>query len=314
MATDKNRHLQEVLDSHKMSKVEAMLEKCNSKREKVKEAIEIKYSGKIASSPINSGSFAKHTAINKKFDLDLCTPFLRDSFITLEEMADELFKFFDEEYIDNDLQKPIRKQRVSIGLDFKINDHIIGMDVVPGREINQSEYQDTNDLNLFVRAKDGVPKTETKTNIKKHINEISGRNSERDIIRLIKVWKYYNGKNLKSFLIELIVIRAFDDNINEIPNGLWEKTEFVLNFIKNNIETIKITDPANSNNIVSNTLSKEEKKAISNDIEIMLSQIENNSDLIKVYFKINPDFPSTSGGQYSKKANEPSILKTQSFG
>ena len=33
---------------------------------------------------INSGSYAKHTAINVKFDIDVCLPFMRNSFETVE--------------------------------------------------------------------------------------------------------------------------------------------------------------------------------------------------------------------------------------
>lgn len=314
MATFKSQHLQAVLDSHKMRKIQALMDKFIVKREEVKNALNQKYSDKLLCNPINSGSFAKHTAINKKFDIDICPIFSRTSFNTLEEMADELFRYFENEYKDNHLQLPIKKQRVSIGLEFNIDGDIIKMDVVPGREINDEEYATTYDLKLYVRAKDDNPATETKTNIKKHVDLINGRTDVRSIIRLLKCWKYYNDKEIKSFILELLTLRAYEENKNNLPTDLWEQLEMTLKFIADRIETIQLVDPANSNNIVSNTMLSDLKKTISLDIKNMLDHIYNDETFIMVYFKVNSDFPGNDNNKYQKKASGPSILETQSFG
>jgi hypothetical protein len=314
MATDLNKHLQDVLESHKMGKVQELTDKFKIKRNQIKEALESKYSDRLASSPINSGSFAKHTAINKKFDLDLCIPFKRNAFNTLAEMTDELDRYFEKEYKDGQLMLPIRKQRVSIGLKFNIDGKEIEVDIVPGREINIDEYNSTNDLKLYVRKDGENPSTEIKTNIQKHIDLISGKNSERDIIRLLKVWKYYTNVEIKSFFIELITIRAFNDNQSNLPTGLWEKLEMVLKFIRDNIEEIQLIDPANSSNIISDTIDSRSKQNIARVIRNMLAALSDDKDQIKSYFKINPDFPILSSMAYIKKQESPSILKTNNFG
>lgn len=314
MATDKGKHLQCVLDSHKMSKVQDLMDKYIKKRDEVKEALDKKYADEKATSPINSGSYAKHTAINKKFDIDTCIPFKRGSFDTLEAMADDLYDYFNDDYEDDELMKPPRKQRVSVGLTFEIDGDIIEMDVVPGREIIMDEYAKTNDLNLHVRAKDGNPATETKTNIKKHVDHISGKNSERDIIRLLKVWKHSNNKDIKSFLVELLTIKAFDDNASSIPTGLWEKLEMTMEFIRDNIETIQLKDPANSNNIVSDTIDANKKKSISDDMKNMLKIIEEDSDNIKTYFPANEEFPCEEAKPKHEKKEGSTVLTTKSFG
>lgn len=314
MATNKSAHLQKVLESHKMSHVQDLMDKYIKKRDEVKESLKEKYSDKKATDPINSGSYAKHTAINTKFDIDVCIPFKRDSFDTLEAMADDVYNYFKKEYQDDQLTE-VRKQRVSVGLTFEIDEDVIDMDIVPGREINKDEYTDTHDLKLHVRAKNEKPASETKTNIKKHIDHISGKNAERDITRLLKVWKAENNKKYKSFFVELITIRAFDDNSSDIPSGLWPKLEMTMKFIRDKVETIQLKDPANSNNIVSDTLTSGKKTSLSNDMSNMLKKIEEDSDNIKTYFPINEDFSSDDDeGDKQENNDGPSILTTRSFG
>lgn len=89
-----------------------------------------------------SGSFAKNTAINIKFDIDLVAPFKYESFDTLEAMYNDVYDFLVNEYKDGTY---IRKQKVSIGLTFPIdkNGVIVKLDVVPGRELNKDDYPNT---------------------------------------------------------------------------------------------------------------------------------------------------------------------------
>ena len=100
MSFDKDKYLVRVLESHKMKQVEGLMEKYIQKRESIKDVLEEKFSGKIINRAINSGSYAKHTAINIKFDIDICQPFKNDSFNTLVEMADAVYDYFNEEYED----------------------------------------------------------------------------------------------------------------------------------------------------------------------------------------------------------------------
>ncbi|NQY11725.1 MAG: nucleotidyltransferase [Flavobacteriales bacterium] len=314
MATNKNEHLDNVLESHHMKHVQSLMDKYIIKGNEVKQALIENYSDKKATDPINSGSYAKHTAINTKFDIDICIPFKRESFDTLEEMADNVFTYFQKEYKDDELLKPVRKQRVSIGLTFNIGGDEIELDIVPGREINKDEYSNTHDLKLYVRAKNETPASETKTNIKTHIEHISGKNAERDIAKLLKIWKACNNKKYKSFLIELITIKAFEDNSGNVPDGIWDKLEMTMKFIKDKIESIQLKDPANSNNVVSETMTSGKKKSLANDMSNMLRKIEANSDNIKTYFPINAEFHSDDNNGNRKEDAGPTILKTRTFG
>lgn len=294
MRLNKNKHLGDVLASHKMSHVDDLLTKYKKKREKVKDALAEKYKDEIVTRAINSGSYAKHDAVNIKYDLDLCQPFKRNSFDTLEDMADAVFNYFNDEYEDEDFVKfKTRKQRVSTGITFVVDGDEIQMDIVPGRELIKDDYIETNRLNLYVRPKLLQEASSTQTNIQKHIDLIKGKSDERNVIRLLKIWKVKKSKNrVKSFLVELITIRAFD-NCSNIPADQWGKLKMVMEYIRDNIKTIRLEDPANSNNVVSDTMTGSEKNDFSYDMELMLDHIEAEADNLKVYFAVNDEFDTS---------------------
>ena len=292
MGFDKNKHLEKVLESHKMKHVDDLMKKYIVKREELKDALKDKFGDKIVSRAINSGSYAKHTAINTKFDIDICQPFKYKGFGTLEEMAGAVSDYFNDEYEDEDIVSyKTRNQRVSTRLTFLIDGVEIQMDVVPGRELLEDDYSSTTRLNLYVRPKGLDPATSIQTNIQKHVDLIKGKGNERCIIRLLKTWKVSNNKDIKSFFLELITIRAFD-MATEIPTGMWGKLQMAMEFIRDNVKTIRLEDPANTNNVVSDTITDFEKDLLARDMETMLLQINEDEESLKIYFPLNDQFIS----------------------
>ncbi|WP_422858631.1 nucleotidyltransferase [Flagellimonas sp. S174] len=290
MSLDKSNYLAEVLDTHKMSHISSLLDKYREKRKEIKEAIEGKYGIDIYS-PLNSGSYAKHTAINTKFDLDVAIPFKKDSFSTLEEMFEDIFDFLYEKYSS---EATVRKQKVSIGIEFFADEDgdVVSVDIVPGRELNKDQYYDDYKLNLYVNSKYGLisEKTYLQTNIKAQIDHIKNKENERKIIRLLKIWKSSNNEDYKSFLFELITIKAFEKE--NIIGNLWEKLKAVMKYIRDNItkDDFSLKDPGNSGNDVADTLESWQKENLSNKMNNMLDRIDENEDNLKVYFPINEAF------------------------
>ena len=290
MNKTKQDYLQEVLETHRMSHIDTLTDKYKTKRKEVKEKLENNYASKVYS-PMSSGSFAKHTAINIKFDLDTIVPFKKNSFDTLEKMFDDVFEFLSKEYDD---VATVRKQTVSIGIIFyqDSDGDEINLDIVPGREQNQDKYKDDKNLNLFVNSKYGILDKQTyiKTNIQAQIDHIKAKENERKIIRLLKIWKNSNRENYKSFLLELITIKAFHKE--DISGNLWEKLKAVMTYIKNNVtqEGFTLKDPGNSGNNVIDTLESYERQALSDKMDRIIKNIESNEDNIKMYFPTNKDF------------------------
>jgi Second Messenger Oligonucleotide or Dinucleotide Synthetase domain len=187
-----------------------------------------------------SGSLAKGTAISLGTDADL---FLSLSSVTPGTLSE----------IYNSLHKAVtnagytaRKQNVSIGVSigkYKI-------DLVPGRR--QSQYGDYHSLYK------NKTNSWTQTNIDTHISAV--RNSNRlDEIKLTKIWRELHGLNFPSFYLELVVI----DCLKGYRYGqLALNFSKVLSFLSSELQNRRYLDPANTNNIISDDLSDDEKHLV----------------------------------------------------
>jgi len=334
MATDKQKHLEKVLETNEISK-HPNIDKYVAKKNEVKNALNQKFSQEKSCNSMDSGSYAKNTANNTKFDIDCYMPFLKKEpntdqtgFQTLKEMYDAVHDYFDDEFEDDELIKVI-KQRVSIGLVFEIDGEEFHMDVVPGRERpNRFDYNDSNtDLSLYINRRtekeEEKGSVKVKTNIKKHIALLQGesRKHERKVARLLKVWKterkiQKGGKLIKSFMMELYTKESFDNNSDNLPHGLWEKVKMVMNHIVDNIETSNLVDPANSSNIVSDAMSNSAKSSTKSDMKKTIKDIEEDSDKIKEYFPINEDYNTEDDNDDDNKSARSAApqLNTSKFG
>jgi len=312
---DKNLHLDSVIKTHQITKEEQLLTKHKERNKEVKEALEKKYESNIYS-PFNSGSYAKNTAMNTKFDFDMVCPFKRNAFGsngTLKEMYEDVFNFLYEEYKD---VATVRKQKVSIGIEFfaDADGDIVKIDVVPGRELNQEQYKEDENLNLYVYYKYGnfdEGSERIKTNVQAQIKNIKDRataekDSIRKIIRLLKVWK--NTKYsypTKSFFLELITIKAFDNK--EITGNLWSKLEAVMEYIRDEVtkDNFTLKDPGNSSNDLIDTLTTSDRNTLSTDMKNMLERIADNDENIKTYFPENSKFveDEKAENKYENKGN-----------
>jgi hypothetical protein len=187
-----------------------------------------------------SGSLAKGTAVSIGTDADIFLSLSSSVNETLADIYDTLYNAV------TNAGYTARKQNVSIGV--TCNGYSI--DLVPGRR--QSQYG--NEHSLYVRKISSW----TKTDVKKHISYV--QNSGRiDEIRLLKIWRQLHNLEFPSFFLEMAVIDslAYARTGNLATNMLT-----CLDFIRDNIKTVRYIDPANTNNIVSNDCMATEKATI----------------------------------------------------
>lgn len=323
---DKSLHLESVIKTHQITNEKELLDKHIQKKNEVKEALE-KHFGSNLYAPFNSGSYAKNTAINTKFDFDLVVPFKRNAFGangTLKEMYEGVYDFLYDKYKN---VAEVKKQKVSIGLDFYPdgNGNRIKIDVVPGRELNQDQYATDENLNLYVYYKYGnidAGSERIKTNVQAQIRNIKGRaesekESIRKIIRLLKVWKTTKyDYPTKSFFLELVTIKAFDNST--MTGNLWEKLRTVLTYIKDNVTKtgFSLIDPGNASNNLADTLNDYQKRQLADDMQIMLTRIQENDENIKIYFPENPKFKveDKSNNRYGASNAMPVPPRNLNFG
>jgi hypothetical protein len=322
MITNKNEHLKKVLETNDIGKVEN-LSKYVKKKNEVKDALTKHFSKEKATSPIDSGSYAKGTAINKKFDIDCCIPFKKKTkddesgFETLKEMFDEVYDYLRNTYSKDDDELDIadvRKQKVSIGMLFKLKDgDEFQLDIVPGRERpSHGDYNSENtDLSLYInpaarskKEKEGNVKR-IKTNIKKHVDLLVNLSDEKKVARLLKVWKTEKkerdgGKLIKSFVMEVYTRDAFEDNKEELPKDIWGKTKMVMNYIIDRVESVDLKDPANNSNVISDSMSDTAKTDTRRSMKRTIDEIEADDDKIKDHFPINEEYDACD--EETKKA------------
>ncbi len=249
--------LKELLEEEKITQTEKNIRKI---RKEIKDFLVAHYrrNGKDVDY-IYSGSLAKGTAIKSKYDIDIGIIFNNKDFETLEEMFFDVKEVLEEKYGNVN----VREQNVSI----RVNYNGYEIDVVPCRKINED---DSMDVYLYINRDDN---NRIKSNLERHV-EIVRDFKDRDVIKLLKIWRYRKKFKFKSFALELLAIRALG---NEELQGLDKKFKCVLEFIKNNIDEIRLEDPANTNNNLMDSITQKSKDEIKKFAKRALKCIENDN-------------------------------------
>lgn len=98
----------------------------------------------------------------------------------------------------------------------------------------------------------------TQTNVSVHVDTVrnSGRLKE---IRAIKIWRYLRGLDFPSLYLEMFTIRALAGCLR---TSLAENVLRALRTMGASLPSTRIEDPANTNNILSDDLTNQEKYRI----------------------------------------------------
>jgi hypothetical protein len=189
-----------------------------------------------------AGSYGKQTMIRARYDLDLVIYWPHTATYTIKGIYDAVGQVLQKEW------QVVNSKTVCWELPFDGGFHI---DVVPGRALDANYFE----ANLH-RSDTG---TTLKTSLKTHIDTVRG-SGRTDAIRLMKLWKERRGVPFrKSFLLEVMTIegckgKRFDDHAGQVMAA--------LGYIRDNIETCNVIDPANTNNSLSDDLSPDARKRI----------------------------------------------------
>jgi hypothetical protein len=137
---------------------------------------------------------------------------------------------------------------------------IYSVDLVPARRQDAV----SGDHSLY-RRKAG---TWTKTNISTHARTVIGA-ARADEIRIVKLWRNQQGLDFPSFYLELSVIRSLAQkplpglvSYNSQPT-LAQRVIAAFDYLAESFPAARIVDPANTNNIISDDLTADEKAKVS---------------------------------------------------
>ena len=174
------------------------------------------------------GSYGKDTMIRDAFDLDLVVYFPH----TDRRPLDELFGAVHRSLVKTRLK--VYPQTVALRLPGEGGFHV---DVVPARAHDDTYRYATLHRNT-------QPPSTLQTSLKVHIEAVRGI---RQIVRVLKLWRLRNAVPLKTFALEILAARGLDG----LPkDDLAVAVVNVLRFIATQMETVRLVDPANSNNVL----------------------------------------------------------------
>jgi hypothetical protein len=194
-----------------------------------------------------AGSKAKGTMIAESYDLDLTCYFPSSKDKTLKEIHDEVQKVLSIKYSIEPKASAVRIKRIDN--DMETDYHI---DVVPGR------FVEGNDGDAFLHVTYGE-KERMQTNIDTHITYVKESGCQ-SIIKLVKLWKVRNNVPIKTFVMEIAVVETLKGSRDK--DDLAKSLREVLTRLRDEMESMRLEDPANSNNIVSEVVSVSDKNTI----------------------------------------------------
>ncbi len=139
-------------------------------------------------------------------------------------------------------------RRQNVSLNIRLNGHSV--DLVSGHRQNLM----TEDHSLYVRKH----RTWIMTNVTHHIAHVRAA-KRQDEIRILKLWRNQHSLDFPSFYLELVVIRVLA--VRHSPY-LSANVNAVFEYLRDAFAHARFVDPANGNNVLSDSLTNEEKHTI----------------------------------------------------
>jgi len=177
------------------------------------------------------GSKAKGTLIRESYDLDIVCYFPsgeNGAGESLKDIFENVSAALSEEYSVAPKTSALRLHSHDVAWsDFHI-------DVVPGRFTDDTK----GDCYLY---QNGVDKERLKTNLDIHVAHIRDA-GVTSALRLLKLWRFRNGLQIKNFAWELLCIKLLSGLEEE---ALATQLEHVLQSVADSDEALSIEDPAN---------------------------------------------------------------------
>lgn len=187
-----------------------------------------------------SGSYAKETGVRGVSDVDVFISLKPDTTNSLKEVYEGVFALAQREGWSP------RRQNVSIGVTVAGTSG----DLVPGKVQEGSQ----NYHSLYLRKRDSW----TQTNVSLHVDTVHSSGRLREI-RAIKIWRMLHGLDFPSLYLELFVINALAGRSRA---AVAENVLHALRAIGSSLASTRIMDPANTNNVLSDDLTQQEKSPI----------------------------------------------------
>lgn len=253
-------YLNQILKNESLDQNSDEIKALQAEREKVEKIITDNFDGKPTIR--YAGSYKKGTMVKSSYDLDITCYFSHDDDSAGENLEDiylNVKKALSDEYFIEEKKSALRLKSKDGKNDFHI-------DVVPGRFVDDSK-RDT-----FLHQTAGN-KERLKTNLDVHIDHIKDSGLTKTI-RMIKTWRNIYGLDIKTFVLELLVVKVLDKNKDD--GGIEKCLTKFFEEISSNVENVTIEDPANPNNDLSEMFNDIVRSVLSPAAEKSLKLIDDS--------------------------------------
>lgn len=278
---DELNYLERVLGSYKLDTVD----QCTIKKGmQIKNRIYEFFNNDLLGKPKYQGSIPQGTSLSGLSDLDILVKFKKTSFNTLENMYFAVLDFFERRFVDHSLIE-VRQQRKSIGLIFDIYGEQVCIDIVPAKRTNF--VKGGNDYHLYDNPSGWFGKpSRVKMNPHKQADFGSDENAKIAIISLLKVLKVSEDYPLKSVFIKELTKCAFEEYGEKMNGNKHQQLLNTMTYIRDNIEHKRVDSPDNSNNTLSETLTKNEKRKVADSLDYIINDINDDPRRLIKYFPL----------------------------
>ncbi|HOW28217.1 MAG TPA: nucleotidyltransferase [Elusimicrobiota bacterium] len=264
MTTDE--YLKAVLKAQTLDEKGPEIKALSKRREQVEKLLRAGFSSSFPRIRY-AGSRSKGTMIRESYDLDLTCYFANDDTAAGDSLKDIYGN------VEKTLQKEFTVRRKNsalrlLGLDKEVHGEDFHIDIVPGRFI------DTDEKDVYLHREDDADKERLKTNLDVHVKHVK-ESGVTEAIRLTKFWRERNGIEIKTFMLELLIVDLLKDKKEKLYETqlkhLW--TEF-----RDHSASLSAKDPANpEGNDLSKLLTETVRGQLRQVAERTMQQVENKN-------------------------------------
>ncbi|MBS1738696.1 MAG: hypothetical protein JST21_19015 [Bacteroidetes bacterium] len=262
--------LQKLLESEHLKSVPSTFNEFLRLRSRIKDSLDKEFGYDMPFPVKDAGSFAKRTAVNSSYDLDLLVVFRHNAFTTLKEMYDATY-FSVKRLFGN--WASVEKTGSAFTVTVQNGRDEFSFDIIPARLVYGSQTK----ISIYERAENflGQPSYHL-ADFADQRNLTKNKPEERKVIKLIKLYRDANRLNLPSVAIEQLVIMGLSERQFGLSGSITEDFLNALDFVAERVVRDRLNEVSNSAINLLQGLTYWEKQQMRIDILDDIGRVESN--------------------------------------
>jgi hypothetical protein len=269
--------LHAILSGERLKSDRASFNRFLKLRTEVKDDLSLELGEYLAFPPCDAGSFAKRTAISGH-DMDILLIFRNDSFYSLGDMYDTVSKTIYDLYGNS---ATIKGRESGFTVSFTRAGQDFSFDIIPGRLVGHSQ----SELSFYKCSDSFLGRSGyVRANFRRQRRLTMYKPQERQVIKLLKLYKELNGLNILGVAIEQMTVQAMCVENYGVESSITENFLNVMDYIADRILKGKLHELTNTNNNLFEEITWWEKQSISSLLRNDIQKVETNARYLREIF------------------------------